>query len=62
MTRIAISSGSFDPVTNGHIDLFERASKLFDEIIVVISINNKKNTVVIARLTQAATSRSNSTY
>ncbi|GAF14621.1 phosphopantetheine adenylyltransferase [Bacillus sp. JCM 19046] len=42
MTRIAISSGSFDPVTNGHIDLFERASKLFDEIIVVISINNKK--------------------
>ncbi|PAD93671.1 pantetheine-phosphate adenylyltransferase [Shouchella clausii] len=38
----AICSGSFDPVTNGHIDLFERAGALFDEIIIAILINNKK--------------------
>lgn len=39
----AICSGSFDPVTNGHIDLFERAGALFDEIIIAILINNKKS-------------------
>ncbi|GAF22232.1 LOW QUALITY PROTEIN: phosphopantetheine adenylyltransferase [Bacillus sp. JCM 19047] len=41
--RRAVSSGSFDPVTNGHVDLFERAANQFDELIVVVSVNNKKS-------------------
>ena len=32
--RRAICPGSFDPVTNGHLDIFERASQMFDEIII----------------------------
>ena len=35
--------GSFDPLTNGHLDLIERASKLFDEVIVGVAINRDKN-------------------
>jgi pantetheine-phosphate adenylyltransferase len=43
MKRIAIYPGSFDPVTNGHIDLVQRGKSLFDEIIVAILHNpNKK--------------------
>lgn len=42
MTR-AIYPGSFDPVTNGHLDIVERAAKLFDEVIVAVSINIKKD-------------------
>ena len=37
MNTKAIYPGTFDPVTNGHIDLAERASKLFDEVIVAIA-------------------------
>lgn len=41
--RVAVCPGSFDPVTNGHIDIFERASKLFDVLIVAVFHNpNKK--------------------
>jgi pantetheine-phosphate adenylyltransferase len=39
----AIYPGSFDPVTNGHIDIIERASKLCDELIVAVSTNIKKS-------------------
>ena len=35
--------GSFDPITNGHLDVIERASYLFDEIVVVVGINQSKN-------------------
>lgn len=43
MKRIAIYPGSFDPVTNGHIDIVQRGTTLFDEIIVAILHNpNKK--------------------
>ena len=42
MKKIAIYPGTFDPITNGHIDVIERASRLFDKVIVVISINSKK--------------------
>jgi pantetheine-phosphate adenylyltransferase len=42
MKKIAIYPGSFDPVTNGHIDLVRRASKLFDKVIVGITQNSKK--------------------
>jgi pantetheine-phosphate adenylyltransferase len=40
--RIAIYPGTFDPVTNGHIDLIQRAANLFDEVIVAIAANSKK--------------------
>ena len=35
----AVCPGSFDPVTNGHIDIVARASSLFDEVIVAVGIN-----------------------
>lgn len=38
----ALCTGSFDPVTNGHVDIFERAAKLVDELTVCVFINNKK--------------------
>lgn len=37
-----IYPGTFDPVTNGHTDLIERASRLFDEVIVAVAYNSKK--------------------
>ena len=40
--RRAIYPGSFDPVTNGHLDIIQRGCKLFDEIIVAILINPEK--------------------
>ncbi|HZS04271.1 MAG TPA: pantetheine-phosphate adenylyltransferase [Blastocatellia bacterium] len=43
MTRRAIYPGTFDPVTNGHVDIIERACQLFDEVIVAILINPGKN-------------------
>lgn len=42
-TRRAIYPGTFDPVTNGHISLIERASQLFDEVIVAVSKSAGKN-------------------
>ena len=38
----AICPGSFDPITNGHLDIIERASKLFDNVIVVVMTNYRK--------------------
>ena len=35
--------GSFDPFTNGHLDLVERASRLFDQVLVAVAINLEKN-------------------
>jgi pantetheine-phosphate adenylyltransferase len=40
--RRAIYPGSFDPVTNGHLDIIERGCKLFDEIIIGILVNPEK--------------------
>lgn len=42
MKKIAIYPGSFDPITIGHIDIIERASKLFDEVIVLLAVNPNK--------------------
>ena len=42
MKRIAIYPGSFDPVTNGHIDIVKRGLKLFDTIVVAILLNPSK--------------------
>lgn len=41
--RIAVCPGSFDPVTLGHLDIMTRASKLFDRVIVLVSVNPAKN-------------------
>ena len=41
--KTIVYPGTFDPITNGHIDLIERASKLFDKIIVAIASNQKKS-------------------
>ena len=41
--RRAVCPGSFDPVTNGHIDIITRASALFDEVVVAVGVNASKN-------------------
>jgi pantetheine-phosphate adenylyltransferase len=41
--RRAVCPGSFDPVTNGHIDIVSRASFLFDEVVVAVGVNKSKN-------------------
>ena len=41
--RRAVCPGSFDPVTNGHIDIISRASALFDEVVVAVGINKSKS-------------------
>jgi pantetheine-phosphate adenylyltransferase len=40
--RRAIYPGSFDPITNGHVDVIERARKLFDEVVVAVTHNDEK--------------------
>ena len=41
--RTVIYPGSFDPITNGHLDVIERAAKLFDRVIVAIAVNSSKD-------------------
>jgi pantetheine-phosphate adenylyltransferase len=43
--KIAIYPGSFDPITNGHIDIIKRALKIFDKVIVLISFNIEKKSI-----------------
>lgn len=45
MNNTAIYPGSFDPLTNGHLDILQRAVKMFNKVIVTIAVNNKKETV-----------------
>jgi pantetheine-phosphate adenylyltransferase len=45
MKTLALYPGSFDPITFGHIDILQRATELFDKIIVTIAINSRKETV-----------------
>lgn len=40
--RKAVCPGSFDPITNGHLDVIERASGLFDEVVIAVLINSNK--------------------
>jgi len=40
--RIAICPGSFDPITNGHLDVIQRAARLFDRVIVAVAANQPK--------------------
>ena len=43
MDKIALFPGSFDPFTNGHLDTVERASKLFDQVVIAVATNSTKN-------------------
>ncbi len=43
MLRIAIYPGTFDPITNGHLDVIERACKLFDGLIIAVAKSSSKN-------------------
>ena len=43
-SRIAVCPGSYDPITNGHLDVIARASKHFDEVVVaVVNLSVRKN-------------------
>jgi pantetheine-phosphate adenylyltransferase len=42
VTRRAIYPGTFDPITNGHLDIIERSAKLFDEVVVALLLNIEK--------------------
>jgi len=61
--KIAVYPGSFDPITNGHLDIIERAICIFDELIVALAINPHKSTLfsvqerisMIKEVTQALT-------
>lgn len=41
--RRAVCPGSFDPITNGHLDIVERAAHLFDEVVVAVGVNPSKS-------------------
>src|SRR4051795_3523149 len=43
--RRAIYPGSFDPITNGHLDVIQRAAKLFDEVVVAVAFNEQKSSL-----------------
>jgi pantetheine-phosphate adenylyltransferase len=48
--RRAVCPGSFDPVTNGHLDIFGRAAALFDEVVVAVGVNKSKSSSSSNRL------------
>lgn len=45
MNITAVYPGSFDPITNGHIDIIKRASKMYDKLIVAVLVNKGKNSL-----------------
>jgi len=62
--RIAIYPGSFDPITNGHLDLIGRASRLVDKLVVAVLRNEKKQPLFsvqerLAMVRQATSGHSN---
>ena len=46
--RIAVFPGSFDPITNGHVDIVERSLHLFDEVIVAVAFNPHKDSALFS--------------
>ena len=45
MKHIALYPGSFDPFTNGHLDILKRATNLFEKVIVTVAVNNEKESI-----------------
>lgn len=45
MKKIAVFPGSFDPITNGHIDILNKALKVFDQVILLVMHNSKKKSL-----------------
>ena len=41
--KLAVCPGSFDPITNGHLDIIQRASRLFDQVVVLVAYNPQKS-------------------
>lgn len=56
--RTAVYPGSFDPITNGHLDVIQRASRLFDRVIVAIAINESKEPLFTMAQRKELTQRS----
>ena len=56
--RTVIYPGSFDPLTNGHLDLIQRAAKLFDHVIVAVALNEGKQPLFNATERQEMVTRS----
>ena len=56
MLKIAVYPGSFDPITNGHLDIVRRVSQMFDRVIVAVAVNEAKSPLfsVAERLRLAA--------
>lgn len=54
MSNKAIYPGSFDPFTNGHLDIVKKASALFDEVYVVIGVNSQKHRTIPSDKMKAA--------
>ena len=52
--KIAIYPGSYDPITNGHLDIIERSSKLFDKIIVAVARNREKSSALFSEFERIA--------
>ena len=52
MSKIAVYPGTFDPFTNGHLDVLTRAAGLFDKVILGIAKDNYKNTLFNNRANQ----------
>lgn len=55
--RIALYAGSFDPFTNGHLDIVRKAAALFDEVVVMIAVNIQKKRAFDAEAMRAAIQR-----
>lgn len=49
MMNRAVYPGSFDPITNGHLDIIKRSSKVFDEVIVAVLVNPEKKACLLFR-------------
>ncbi len=47
--KIAVYPGSFDPITNGHLNIIERTTKIVDKLIVAVAIDSKKSTLFSAQ-------------
>jgi pantetheine-phosphate adenylyltransferase len=47
--KIAIYPGSFDPITNGHLDILERGAKIFDKVVIAVADNMRKEAVFSAQ-------------